>query len=1000
MPDAVARGVRCTAAGVCGPARAEADDVFVHGPIVDNLASSYLSVDFGGRSAFADVLTYDLRGHGRSERPKEFGYGVASMVLDLSALLDSTLGLNPMCSSATASAHCSLLEFARLSGAGLYPVLVLVTVISATTDSPSGWCDPFPSRRGGRPRHRHVVSSLARAIEPAQARAPHRASPRAGVRNHTRRRLTRHPSARERRVLRHPNADVSHSTESTPTSSTKAPLFSPRCRAAPCAYCRRAPTPFSGKPQSSARGGARVSSGAPPSGANREALLVRGSSVRRARESDDLGGARPRVARPPRCLGRPSASRSSLASSGCRAPGARRRDHARDRAKHGRPSHRSSRARQSSVSLAANAPPTRRRHAAALARDDGDLPSRRRGRRPPGARGRVRRTPSGRALRHLLHHFGEHRQSPFGSAESQGDAIDDEVARLERDAGLEPSESPDTSPELVVVFSTEALVGRERAWPEHFRFVGPSMKSPRPDALSLGSARPQDAHLVSLGTISTDAGTPFYAATAAALGDLDAQVIVAANPSLLPDPPGNFLVRPRVPQLALLPHVDAVVCHAGHNTVCEALANGLPLVVAPIRDDQPVIAQQVVRAGAGVRVRYGRLSLGSLREAVLRVLGEPSFPKRGAKRSATRFVRGGARPPPTRWWAWHERVVGCRNGARGAVGGRRAPTAPAGAIAECARGERRAGRRCPRFFRSLRRRARRTDPSRRQRVRAGPASRCSISFHRTSLAGVLVLLLALDPKRFRGDRFARGFSAATPMLVHASVLGRLGAPAEPADAVAMAELARRLKLHAATTSDVTVAPALVSPGMSLPSDGDFAFDLRRRGGAPFRRAARAARARHRVRAGLRTGSPRGLPPPGDCHHPRHAAEPSRSLEVLRGTNVRRPREHDRRGSTGGAAHNGRRASAGVRRAPFARHQSVLRTAAQRLPPLPKWRPVEARRVSQSLPAKARPIRPLALPRLRSRFSESSTFGRGLSFYYRDFSTGSGKSSPRPSLPTR
>ena len=45
----------------------------------------------------------------------------------------------------------------------------------------------------------------------------------------------------------------------------------------------------------------------------------------------------------------------------------------------------------------------------------------------------------------------------------------------------------------------------------------------------------------------------------------------------------NVLVRPSVPQLELLPHLDAVVCHAGHNTVCEALAHGVPLVVAPIR---------------------------------------------------------------------------------------------------------------------------------------------------------------------------------------------------------------------------------------------------------------------------------------------------------------------------------------------------------------------------------------------------------------------------------
>ncbi|MGY0063497.1 glycosyltransferase [Streptomyces sp. LZ34] len=68
----------------------------------------------------------------------------------------------------------------------------------------------------------------------------------------------------------------------------------------------------------------------------------------------------------------------------------------------------------------------------------------------------------------------------------------------------------------------------------------------------------------------------------------------------------NILLRPHVPQLPLLARVDAVVCHAGHNTVCEALWHGVPLVVAPIRDDQPIVAGQVTDAGAGVRLRFGR----------------------------------------------------------------------------------------------------------------------------------------------------------------------------------------------------------------------------------------------------------------------------------------------------------------------------------------------------------------------------------------------------------
>ncbi|MEO6629508.1 MAG: glycosyltransferase, partial [Aquihabitans sp.] len=64
--------------------------------------------------------------------------------------------------------------------------------------------------------------------------------------------------------------------------------------------------------------------------------------------------------------------------------------------------------------------------------------------------------------------------------------------------------------------------------------------------------------------------------------------------------------------------VDTHAVVAG--TVCESLAAGLPLVLAPIRDDQPVVADQVVRAGAAVRVEFNRVKAPDLRSAILQAL--------------------------------------------------------------------------------------------------------------------------------------------------------------------------------------------------------------------------------------------------------------------------------------------------------------------------------------------------------------------------------------------
>jgi UDP:flavonoid glycosyltransferase YjiC (YdhE family) len=101
------------------------------------------------------------------------------------------------------------------------------------------------------------------------------------------------------------------------------------------------------------------------------------------------------------------------------------------------------------------------------------------------------------------------------------------------------------------------------------------------------------------------------------------------------------LVRPSVPQLELLPQLDAVVCHAGHNTVCETLAHGIPLIVAPIRDDQPIIAQQVVDAGAGIRLKYGRANSDEIFDALVSVLETASYREAALRIQASFRAAGG-----------------------------------------------------------------------------------------------------------------------------------------------------------------------------------------------------------------------------------------------------------------------------------------------------------------------------------------------------------------------
>jgi MGT family glycosyltransferase len=220
--------------------------------------------------------------------------------------------------------------------------------------------------------------------------------------------------------------------------------------------------------------------------------------------------------------------------------------------------------------------------------------------------------------------------------------LGDLLAGLERDAGLEPTDAGELSPHLVIAFTTDAMVGPLDRFPTHYKFVGPSI-SDRPESTPFPFDQlRRPCVLVSMGTVNADASGRFYATALDALRGEPVQAVLAAPPELVADVPDNAIVRRYVPQLALLPRVDAVVCHGGHNTVCEALAHGLPLVVAPIKDDQPIVADQVVAAGAGLRVKFGRVQPPELRDAIRRVLDEPAFRAAAGRVRASFAAAGGA----------------------------------------------------------------------------------------------------------------------------------------------------------------------------------------------------------------------------------------------------------------------------------------------------------------------------------------------------------------------
>ena len=105
------------------------------------------------------------------------------------------------------------------------------------------------------------------------------------------------------------------------------------------------------------------------------------------------------------------------------------------------------------------------------------------------------------------------------------------------------------------------------------------------------------------------------------------RVLVTLGGVLAPESveaPANVTVRGYLPHEAVLPHMAAVVTHAGMSTVATALAAGVPMVCVPQGRDQPLNAARVAEVGAGLYVAPDALS-SDLAAAVVTVLSNPPF---------------------------------------------------------------------------------------------------------------------------------------------------------------------------------------------------------------------------------------------------------------------------------------------------------------------------------------------------------------------------------------
>jgi UDP:flavonoid glycosyltransferase YjiC (YdhE family) len=171
--------------------------------------------------------------------------------------------------------------------------------------------------------------------------------------------------------------------------------------------------------------------------------------------------------------------------------------------------------------------------------------------------------------------------------------------------------------------------------PPHVHFIGPLLPEANDDLLpprwwpELAGSR--KVVLLTQGTVATGPDQ-LLAPAIRALADEPVLVVATTGgpTSALLDAlggalPANVRVERFVPYAQLMPHVDLLITNGGYGTVQQALANGVPIVVAGATEDKPENAARIAWSGVGVRIKAQSPQPARLLAAVREALGQPRY---------------------------------------------------------------------------------------------------------------------------------------------------------------------------------------------------------------------------------------------------------------------------------------------------------------------------------------------------------------------------------------
>ena len=167
--------------------------------------------------------------------------------------------------------------------------------------------------------------------------------------------------------------------------------------------------------------------------------------------------------------------------------------------------------------------------------------------------------------------------------------------------------------------------------PDTLHFTGPAFAPTSghglPDWWGDLDAAPSVVH-VTQGTIANDDLTELILPTIRGLAGGDVLVVVSTGGvpvDRLGELPPNVRAAEFLPYAELFAHTDVFVTNGGYGGTQFALSHGVPIVVAPGKEDKVEVAARVAWSGVGINLKTQRPTPDAIAAAVNTVLEEPRF---------------------------------------------------------------------------------------------------------------------------------------------------------------------------------------------------------------------------------------------------------------------------------------------------------------------------------------------------------------------------------------